>query len=83
MNVNAESKPDYTLDFRRSITSIALLELSRLFDEMGINKTLSIIVPDKDIIADICKVLPKSSYEMNITEKEDSVSMINIKKTAN
>jgi len=47
---------------------------------MGAKETLTITVLDKDIIADICKVLPKSSYEMNITERENSLTLIRIKK---
>lgn len=73
-------KPDYTLDFRKAITSMALLELSHVFEEMKSNQRLEILVQDKNTIADICKVLPKSSYEMNIMEEENSVSRIKIKK---
>ena len=73
-------KPDYTLDFRKAITSIALLELSRIFEAMEPNQILEIYVHDKDTISDICKVLPKSSYEMNINEGENSVSRIKITK---
>ncbi len=80
MNSKSKSKLNYTLDFRGTITSIGLLELSLLFDEMGPKETLTITLPDKDIIADICKVLPKSSYEMNITEQENSLTLIRIKK---
>ncbi len=80
MNSKSKSKLNYTLDFRGTITSIGLLELSLLFDEMGPKETLTITLPDKDIIADICKVLPKSSYEMNITERENSLTLIRIKK---
>ena len=80
LNSKSKSRLNYTLDFRGTITSIGLLELSRLFDEMETNETLTITVTDKEIIADICKVLPKSPYEMNIIEQENSVSLISIKK---
>ncbi len=80
MKSKSKGKPDYTLDFRKAITSMALLELSRLVDEMKSNQILEIYVHDKDTIADICKVLAQYSYEMNINEEENSVSRIKIKK---
>ena len=73
-------KPDYTLDFRGAISSMVLLELSRVFEKMEQNQILNIYVQDKDTIADIFKVLPKSSYEMNIIEGKNSVNRIKIKK---
>ncbi len=80
MNNNSTQHSDFTIDFRGSITSIALLELSRLFTGMEIDKTITVILPDKDIITDICKVLPVSSLEMTITEKESSEIVVFIKK---
>lgn len=80
MKSKSGRKPDYTLDFRKAISSMALLELSRLFEEMALDEVLEIHVQDKNTIADICKVLPQSSYEMNISEEENRVSRIKIKK---
>lgn len=80
MKPKQKQKPDYTLDFRKAITSMALLELSRIFESMEPNQILEIYVQDKDTISDICKVLPKSSYEMTINESENSVSRIKLVK---
>ena len=78
--MESEKKSNIILDFRKAIASIALLELSRKFDDMEEGQVLEICVQDKDTFADICKVLPKSSYEMNMVVEEDSVKRIKIKK---
>jgi len=70
---------DYMLDFRGSISAISLLEMSCRFRKMKIDQVLELIVRDKDIIEDIFKVLPKDTYEKQVTLK-DSVSSIRIKK---
>ncbi len=80
MKTRSRRKPDYTLDFRKVISSMALLELSRIFDKMEANQMLEIHVQNKDTIADIFKVLPKTSYEMTISEIESSVNLIRVKK---
>jgi len=51
-----------------------------VFEKMEKDQILNIYVQDKDTIADIFKVLPNSSYEMNIIEGKNSVNRIKIKK---
>jgi TusA-related sulfurtransferase len=79
MAKNDSQKFDYVLDFRGTISAISLLEMSCRFRKMQINQVLELIADDKDMIGDVFKVLPKASYEKQVT-KEGSVTRIRIKK---
>lgn len=60
--------PDHILDFRGSLSSIALLKITRIFNEMGISETLEIVGADPDTRKDLFKVLPESAYEVIFAE---------------
>jgi TusA-related sulfurtransferase len=59
-----KQKPDYTLDFRGTITSITLLKASRIFREMRPREIIMIKGCDSDTRTDLFKVLPNASYEL-------------------
>lgn len=66
---------DYLLDFRGSISSISLLKITRIFNEMKALEIMEILGLDPDTLQDLFKVLAESSYEVihkdGIEEKED------------
>ncbi len=68
-------KADYTLDFRGSISSISLLKMTRIFNEMKPHEIMEILGSDSDTRQDLFKVLPASSYEvapLDVQVEEDS-----------
>jgi TusA-related sulfurtransferase len=80
MDTGLEHRGDYLIDFRRTASFIGLLELSRRFDEIREGNNLEILVRDQDTITDICKLLARSAYEMDISEDLDSLYRISIRK---
>jgi TusA-related sulfurtransferase len=62
------SQADYTLDFRGSISSITLLKITRLFNEMKALEIMELLGLDADTIQDLFKVLADSSYEIIDTD---------------
>jgi TusA-related sulfurtransferase len=70
------SQADYILDFRGSISSISLLKITRIFNEMKALEIMEILGLDGDTLQDLFKVLANSSYEIvnteAVEEKEDS-----------
>lgn len=67
-------KADYVLDFRETITPLALLKMTHILREMKTNQILEIIARDPDTRTDLFKVLPPSSCElldMEFCEKKD------------
>jgi len=75
-----KDKADYYLDFRGQITSMSLLELTELFREMGVGDVVEIVAEERQIVADIFKVLPAIFYELLDMEEQDDVHRIQIKK---
>ena len=57
-------KPEYTLDFRGSITPIMLLKATQMFSKMEADDILEIQGSDPDTQKDLFKVLPVASYEL-------------------
>lgn len=66
-----ETRSNHRLDFRGSISSIALLELTRRFNEMKPGECMEILGSDPDMRQDLFKVLPDTAYEViSINEGE-------------
>ncbi len=69
------SQADYILDFRGSISSISLLKITRIFNEMKALEIMEILGLDGDTLQDLFKVLADSPYEIihteAVEEKED------------
>ncbi len=80
MNIEPNINPNCFLDFRKVVSFVGLLEMSRRFGEMKSGKKMEIIVRDMDTIADICKLLPGSSYKMTIKEEKGAINRIKIEK---
>jgi TusA-related sulfurtransferase len=73
-NKGMKQKADYVLDFRGTITPLALLKMGQVLREMKTNEVLEIIAHDPDTRTDVFKVLPPSSCElldMEFNEKAD------------
>jgi hypothetical protein len=70
-----QAQADYILDFRGSISSISLLKITRIFNEMKDLEIMEILGLDGDTLQDLFKVLANSSYEIinaeAVEEKED------------
>ncbi|MGA7875593.1 MAG: hypothetical protein WCA08_08010 [Desulfoferrobacter sp.] len=67
-------KADYVLDFKETITPLALLKMTQVLREMKTDQILEIIAYDPDTRTDLFKVLPPSSCElldMEFNEKAD------------
>jgi len=62
-------KADHTLDFRGTISTISLLKVTQVFDEMKPMEILEILGCDADTRRDLFKVLPEESYDL-ITNDE-------------
>jgi TusA-related sulfurtransferase len=58
------SQADYILDFRGSISSISLLKITRIFNEMKGQEIMEVLGLDPDTLQDLFKVLAVSSYEI-------------------
>lgn len=58
------NRADRILDFRGSITSIALLKLTCVFSEMGPCEVVEILGSDPDMRQDLFRVLPQTSYDV-------------------
>jgi TusA-related sulfurtransferase len=76
-------KADYILDFRETITALALLKMTQVLREMNNEEVLEIITRDSEVRADVFKVIPTSSCElidMEFNKKADCFR-IQLKKT--
>jgi hypothetical protein len=58
------SQADYILDFRGGISSISLLKITRIFNEMKALEIMEILGLDPDTLQDLFKVLADSSFEV-------------------
>lgn len=76
-------KADYTLDFRETITALALLKMTQVLREMHTDEVLEIITRDPDARTDVFRVIPTSSCELIDMEfnKEADFLRIRVKKT--
>ncbi len=74
-------KADRILDFRDSVTPLALLKLTHVFSEMRSNEILECVGHNPKTMADFFKVLPTVSYEIVTQEEfEDRYYRIVLKK---
>jgi TusA-related sulfurtransferase len=56
--------PDYILDFRETIVSLALLKMTQVLREMRAKEVLEVIVRGPEDRTDVFKVIPGSSCEL-------------------
>ena len=77
-----EPKADYILDFRETISSLALLKMTQVLREMNRDEILEIITRDGDGRTDVFKVIPAASCEVIDLEfdREASCFLIRVKK---
>jgi len=77
-----EPKADYILDFRETISSLALLKMTQVLREMNKDEVLEIITRDGDARTDVFKVIPGASCEVIDLEfnREASCFLIRVKK---
>jgi TusA-related sulfurtransferase len=66
---NVKYKADHKLDFRDSVTSLALLKFTNVFNEMKSDEILECLGQNPKTMADFFKVLPSVSYEVVIKEE--------------
>ena len=59
-----EPKPDFILDFRETISSLALLKMTQVLREMSRDEILEIITRDGHARTDIFKGIPGASCEV-------------------
>jgi TusA-related sulfurtransferase len=84
LNDHVKYKVDHSLDFRGSVTPLALLTFSHVFNEMKFDEILECVGQDPKTMADFFKVLPPVSYEIVIKEEfEDKYFRILLKKKPN
>jgi TusA-related sulfurtransferase len=76
-------KADYVLDFRETLSSLALLKMTQVLQEMNIEEVLEIITRDPDVRSNVFKVIPSSWCELIDMEfnKEADYCRIQLKKT--
>lgn len=63
-----EQKADHILDFRGSISSIALLKTTQIFDRMNPFEIMEILGSDPDMRQDLFRVLPTASYDVILND---------------
>lgn len=78
-----EQKADYILDFRDTISPLALLKMTQVLQEMKMEEILEIITCDSDVQTDVFKVIPTHSCELIDMEfnREKDFFRIQLKKT--
>ncbi len=59
-----EAKVDYILDFRETISPLALLKMTQVLREMNRDEILQIITRDAQARTNIFKVMPAASCEV-------------------
>ena len=73
------SKPDHTLDFRSTITPLALLKMGLLIKQMKLHEILEIIVQDPEVSTDVIKVIPGSCCEIIGMESDQQTGVCRIR----
>jgi len=78
-------KADHVLDFKGMLSPFSLLKVTGIFREMKKGETLEIDGCDPDIQTGLLKVLPPSSYELEMAASANNGPLysISLKKTAN
>jgi TusA-related sulfurtransferase len=61
---------DIKLDFRNTFSSISLLKMTEVFDNMQPLQIMEICGSDPDIRHDLLKVLPQAAYDVLASEEE-------------
>lgn len=56
--------PHYVLDFRETITPLALLKMNQVLKGMQPDEVLEIITTDPDARTDVLKIIPASTCEL-------------------
>jgi TusA-related sulfurtransferase len=76
-------KADYVLDFRESLTSLALLKMSQALREMRSGEVLEIIAQGTDAHEDVFRLMPTTSCEILLMEIDEKAELcrIRLKKT--
>lgn len=69
VNDKLKHKADRTLDFRDSVTPLALLKFTNVFNEMKPDEVLECIGQNPKTMTDFFLVLPSVSYEIVIKEE--------------
>ncbi len=73
-------KPDYTIDFRESITPLSLLRMGQLVREMKPHELLEIIVRDPEVRSDVLKIVPGCELVGMELNKEEDFCRIQLEK---
>ncbi len=76
-------KADHILDFRDTLTPLALLKMTQVLKDIRADQTMEIITRDPDARSDILKVIPFSVCELIGIEfdEETNTCRIRVKKT--
>ena len=61
----------HRLDLRGTIIPFSLLKVSQVFKIIKPGELLEILCSDPDIRKDLFKILPHSSYELNLMEESE------------
>jgi hypothetical protein len=62
-------KVDHTLDFRGTISTISMLKVTQVFNDMKPMETLEILGCDEDTLRDLFRVLPVASYDLMFNDE--------------
>jgi len=65
-------KADYTIDFRGTLSSISLLKVSQVFQEMKPDQIMEICGADPATRQDLFRVLPQAAYQLVTADGDDA-----------
>jgi TusA-related sulfurtransferase len=68
----------YVLDFRDTITPLALLKMTQVLKEMEADEVLEIITRDPDVRTDVLKIIPASTCELIHMELSENADLCRI-----
>jgi TusA-related sulfurtransferase len=68
----------YVLDFRDTITPLALLKMTQVLREMEADEVLEIITRDPDVRTDVLKIIPASTCELIHLEFNENAGLCRI-----
>ena len=74
------TKPDYILDFRESITPFALLEMGQVVRRMKPHESLEVIVRDPEVRSDVLKIVPGCDLVGMEFDQEEGFCRIRLEK---
>jgi TusA-related sulfurtransferase len=75
-----KEKPDYVIDFRETITPLALLRAGQVVKQMKPHELLEIIVTDPDVRSDVLKIIPGCELVGMELDKEEDFCRIQLEK---